>query len=93
MLKEVRSLLIKSITSIEEVDKAIKQNNVAFQVDHIRHQNHGDIASNVAMLLSKSLRADPRQIAKKIVNNLPFSELVERVEIAGPGFINFFLTN
>ena len=66
MLKEVRSLLTKSIASIEEADKAIKKNSVVFQVDHIRHQNHGDIASNVAMLLSKFLRTDPRQIAKKI---------------------------
>lgn len=93
MLKEVRSLLEQSIASIEEVDKAIRQNNIVFQVHHIRHQNHGDIASNVAMLLSKSLRADSRQVAKKILNNLPLSDLVERVEVAGPGFINFFLTN
>ena len=93
MLKEVRSLLEQSIASIEEVDKAIRQNNIVFQVHHIRHQNHGDIASNVAMLLSKSLRADSHQVAKKILNNLPLSDLVERVEVAGPGFINFFLTN
>ena len=93
MLKEVRSLLEQSIASIEEVDKAIRQNNIVFQVHHIRHQNHGDIASNVAMLLSKSLRVDSRQVAKKILNNLPLSDLVERVEVAGPGFINFFLTN
>ena len=52
---------------------------------------HGDFSCNVAMQLAKALRAKPRDIAQKLVAALPTSPLVEKTEIAGAGFINFFL--
>ncbi len=58
-----------------------------------REQGHGDLATNVAMSLAKSARCAPRQIAEKIVAAIEDPEgLIERSEIAGPGFINFALT-
>jgi arginyl-tRNA synthetase len=54
---------------------------------------HGDLATNAAMQLTKIAKRNPRQIAEAIVENLSFSqELIEKAEIAGPGFINFTLS-
>ncbi|MCE5333585.1 MAG: arginine--tRNA ligase [Desulfobacteraceae bacterium] len=53
---------------------------------------HGDYASNVAMGLTRVLKRNPREIAQGIISNLRDSDsLLEKVEIAGPGFLNFFL--
>ena len=52
---------------------------------------HGDFSCNVAMQLAKVLRSKPRDIAEKLVANLPASPLLEKAEIAGAGFINLFL--
>jgi arginyl-tRNA synthetase len=91
MLKEVRSLLSMSISSLAEDDKLLSGCNPVFHVDHIRKKGHGDIASNIALVLSKPLATSPLALAKRIVDRIPSSAFVDHVEIAGPGFINFFL--
>jgi arginyl-tRNA synthetase len=53
--------------------------------------SHGDFACNVAMQLARRLKRNPREIAQRIIEQLPTSEWVERAEIAGAGFINLFL--
>ncbi|MFQ5604863.1 MAG: arginine--tRNA ligase [bacterium] len=54
--------------------------------------DHGDLAANVAMLLASKLRRNPRDIANEIIQNLNLdSEIVKKVEVAGAGFINFYL--
>ena len=53
---------------------------------------HGDYASNVALALAKRAQRNPRQLAEALIASLPSSPLIERAEIAGAGFINFFLT-
>lgn len=65
----------------------------AIQVDGTKDKQHGDFACNIAMLLAKPLQRKPREIAEQIVQNLPPSKHIKKVEIAGPGFINFFLTD
>lgn len=60
-------------------------------VERTRDAAHGDFASNIAMTLTKALRRNPREIAQAIIDALPSDERIEKVEIAGPGFINFFL--
>ena len=62
------------------------------QVERTRDREHGDFASNVALMLAKPLKKNPREIAESIKSHLPESDLVTRVEIAGPGFINFYLS-
>lgn len=55
---------------------------------------HGDVSTNVAMLLSKPLRKPPRAIAEELVNGLKYdASFISAVEIAGPGFINFRFTD
>ena len=62
-----------------------------FVIERARSREHGDFATNAAMLMAKPARAKPRELAEKLVGALPANALVGKVEIAGPGFINFFL--
>lgn len=63
------------------------------QVDNTRDKSHGDLASNVAMVLAKPAGKSPRDLAAAIVAALPKNTLITKAEIAGPGFINFFLAS
>jgi arginyl-tRNA synthetase len=58
-----------------------------------RHEGQGDWASNIAMLLAKPLKARPRELAEEIVSKIGKDPHLEKIEVAGPGFINFFVTN
>lgn len=63
-----------------------------FTVEVPREKEHGDFATNLAMLLAKPARMAPRKIAEILVQTLPRDlAWVEKIEIAGPGFINFYL--
>jgi len=57
-----------------------------------KQASHGDFASNLAMQLARELKTNPRQIAERLLRELPASPAVAKVEIAGAGFINFTLT-
>jgi arginyl-tRNA synthetase len=87
-----------SIMIEQSLEKAKAQKELEFKVipNYIvevpREKAHGDFAVNAAMLLSKEVRKAPRTIAEIIVNNLEDREgLLAKIEIAGPGFINFTL--
>ncbi len=60
-------------------------------IERARDAQHGDFACNIAMMLAKAAKAKPRDLAEKLVTLLPETPMVSRVEIAGPGFINFYL--
>ena len=64
---------------------------VSIEVEATRDLKHGDFASNLAMRLAKATRQNPRKVAEALVRALPQSDLIAKVEIAGAGFINFFL--
>lgn len=66
--------------------------SVDIPLEHTRDRSHGDFASTIALALAKTARRPPRELAERLVAALPASDRVARVEIAGPGFINFFLT-
>ncbi|PKY11885.1 arginine--tRNA ligase [Acidithiobacillus marinus] len=61
------------------------------ELDRPKQQEHGDLASNIALLLAKKAGRKPRDLAAAIIAALPASDWIVRTEIAGPGFINFFL--
>ena len=65
--------------------------DVRFRLDRPRDTNHGDLASNIALTLSGRLRRRPRDIALELAERLSGIEGVDRIEVAGPGFLNFFL--
>ncbi|WP_374336217.1 arginine--tRNA ligase [Methyloversatilis sp.] len=61
-------------------------------LDRPKQAAHGDLACNVALQLAKALKQNPRVIAERIVRELPPSGVIERAEVAGAGFINFFFS-
>ncbi len=75
-----------------DVLPAEARTGIDIQAERTRDRAHGDFASNLALMLAKPARRKPREIAQALVNELPVSDLVIRTEIAGPGFINFFLS-
>ena len=63
----------------------------SIQLDRPKSIEHGDFSTNLAMMLAKPLKKNPRELATLIMERLPTSPFIEKVEIAGAGFINFYL--
>ncbi len=72
---------------------APEQREAAILLERPKQASHGDFASNLAMQLAKTLKANPREIAQRLVHELPVSPWVDKAEVAGAGFINFRLAN
>ena len=92
MKAQLRELVLQAIAALQNnatlpADLALP----SFVIERARSREHGDFACNVAMLLAKPAHAKPRELAEKLIAALPSNTLVEKVEIAGPGFINFHL--
>lgn len=62
------------------------------QLERPKNAQHGDFSTNLAMMLAKPLRQNPRAIAEALIQALPASAYVAKVEIAGAGFVNFYLS-
>jgi arginyl-tRNA synthetase len=89
---QLRNLVLKAIDSLTSTGLLPADATVpAFVVERTRSREHGDFATNAAMLLTKVAGRKPRDVAEALVAALPKGGLIDRVEIAGPGFINFFL--
>ncbi|MDI9231292.1 arginine--tRNA ligase [Staphylococcus caprae] len=86
-------------TLIEEIEASIKKAGLAEDIPEIKIEipkdtKNGDYSSNIAMVLTKIAKRNPREIAQDIVDHLDTSKAhVKEVDIAGPGFINFYLDN
>ena len=89
----VANLVTEALGQLSEIADVAADISMATTVERTRDPSHGDLASNVAMRLAKPARKNPRELAASIVASLPASELVDKVEIAGPGFINFYLSD
>src|SRR5699024_1581434 len=82
----------------QEIAKAVLQANLATEeempqviLEKPKEKEHGDFATNIAMQLARIAKKAPREIAADIVENLDQTNAaIDKVEIAGPGFINFF---
>lgn len=85
---------------LEQTVEVLKQENILpadaaprIQVDRTKDKSHGDFATNLALMTSKLAGKNPRELAQIICDKLPQSAVVEKTEIAGPGFINFFVAD
>ncbi|PCH86043.1 MAG: arginine--tRNA ligase [Piscirickettsiaceae bacterium] len=91
MKTRLASLIQQAISAMQANGELPEDLAITVKIEHTRDASHGDYASNAAMLLAKSAKKNPRHIAEAIISNLPADNDVTRVEIAGPGFINFFI--
>ena len=92
MKQIVAELVQTALSALPELAEAAADLAIESTVERTRDASHGDFASNVAMRLAKPARKSPRDIAASIVDALGESPEVDKVEIAGPGFINFYLS-
>jgi arginyl-tRNA synthetase len=93
MKSQLTALVAAAIRTLQQDGALPAELEAPIQLERTRDASHGDYACNIALLLAKPARCNPRQLAEKIVAALPADPQVEKVEIAGPGFINFFLEN
>jgi len=89
---EIQKILALAVARVIEDTGAVTDLPV-LEIERTRDVRHGHFASNVAMRLAKSLQQTPRAIAEAIVAALPKASIIASTEIAGPGFINFRLTD
>jgi len=90
---ELRNVILGSVNSARE-DGVLNLSAIPeFPIQKPDQHIHGDLATSLALMLAKEAKMAPRQIAEVIVNGIETGDLIEKIEIAGPGFINFFLTN
>lgn len=95
VLAQTEDLLKQEITTaVLKADLATHEELPSIILEKPKDKEHGDFAANIAMRLAGIAKKAPRQIAQDIVANLDHTKAsVEKVEIAGPGFINFFMKN
>ncbi|WP_282166441.1 arginine--tRNA ligase [Shewanella japonica] len=91
MKSHIASLLEQTIDSFKQQGIIPADFQARIQVERTKDKSHGDLATNLAMMLTKVAKKNPREIAQLIIDNLPASSHVAKVDIAGPGFINFFI--
>jgi len=87
----VAKLVEAAIAGLPELADAPEIVSISTTVERTRDARHGDFTTNIAMRLAKAVGKNPREIAQTIIDNLPASDVVAGVDIAGPGFINFRL--
>jgi len=87
----LRDLILEALAKLRADGALPAVDPPAFVVERTKNRDHGDFASNVALLLAKAAARKPRELAQAIVEALPERAEIAKVEIAGPGFINFFL--
>jgi arginyl-tRNA synthetase len=91
MKSHIQSLLEQTVAQLKQQGLIPADTDPRIQVDRTKDKSHGDLATNLAMMLTKAAGKPPRELAQLLIDNLPASSHVAKVEIAGPGFINFFI--
>ena len=87
------NLLEQALSALKKIAIIPEDLEIQVSIERPKDTTHGDYTSNVAMVLAKACRQPPRQLAELIISHLPENTVLAKVEIAGPGFINFTLNN
>ena len=91
--EELTQLLTKAFEVARESGALPIENIPEIALERPRDEGHGDWACTAALRCAKEAKKNPREIAQAIVDGIPANDLIENIEIAGPGFINFRLKN
>ena len=91
MKQKLASVIEKALSAIKNQGIIDENLTPKITIERTRDSQHGDFASNIAMILAKPAKMNPRQLAEKIVDAISDDPAINNIEIAGPGFINFFI--
>jgi len=86
IVDEIKKIIIESCRDLKlpVIEEEIK-------IEHPADVSFGDYSTNIAMILGKQAKINPKELAQQITNSIDTNEIVEKVGVAGPGFINFYL--
>jgi arginyl-tRNA synthetase len=91
MKQKIEELILQAVETLKVEGILGLEITPHITIERARDAQHGDFASNLALILAKPAKINPRQLAEKIISALPQHDAVMKVEMAGPGFINFFI--
>ena len=91
MKKQLETLISQAIAVLKTQAILADNLNPTIHVERTRDAAHGDFATNIALALAKTAKTNPCQLAEQIITALPANEAILKIEIAGAGFINFFM--
>ncbi|MDT8407647.1 MAG: arginine--tRNA ligase [Methylococcales bacterium] len=91
MKEKLESLLVQAVESLIRQGVGAADAVPPVHLERTKDSQHGDFASNLALVWAKTAKLPPRDLAQRIIGALPEDGALARVEIAGPGFINFFV--
>ena len=91
--EELKLALDSAVRRVAEERGQTLPEDFEVRLERPRQAGHGDWASNIAMQLAKPFGTNPRELAASIIASLPKGDIVEKAEVAGPGFMNFTLTS
>lgn len=87
----MKQYLLSLFTNIQDKFEYLDVNEVSFDIPKI--ETHGDYSTNIAMLVGRKTKKNPRELAQEIIYALRYdSAIISKIEVAGPGFINFFFS-
>ncbi|PJE16242.1 arginine--tRNA ligase [Legionella sp.] len=92
MKQKIESVLLQALEKLSIQDQLTFPDMFNVNIERPRDPNHGDFSTNLAMILAKLVGMPPRVLAERLIASISSHEDLERIEIAGPGFINFTLS-
>ena len=92
MKQQIRQIVTESVQRAIQAGALAEQSIPIIEIEVPKNENHGDFSTNIAMIMASAQKRAPRKIAEQIVDYLEdHDNLITKTEIAGPGFINFFV--
>tara|TARA_B100001059_G_scaffold77961_1_gene75751 strand:+ start:1449 stop:3194 length:1746 start_codon:yes stop_codon:yes gene_type:complete len=91
MIEKIQSNLVRILEDLYG-DSHLNIDELKINLQENNDKKHGDLASNIALILAKPLKKNPQEIANSIKDSFITDEEITKIEVAGPGFINFFLS-
>jgi arginyl-tRNA synthetase len=92
MKQFIQQLLSDCIANFKKQGLIAAEFEPRFTIENTRDKKNGDLATNLAMVICKKMGKKPQEAAQMIIDSIPASDRIARIEIAGPGFINFFMS-
>jgi len=93
MKQQIAQILTDVVEKLKQQGVIPESASPRINVENTRDKSHGDFATNLAMMLTKQAGIPPRDLAQKIIDVIADEPVIENIEIAGPGFINFFVND